>query len=194
MGNLADALIDSGRYAEAILRAQASVKIGEEIGDPVIGCDHNRSLALAHFTSDNLPAAREAATAARQYDAPHYLHAALVLLGVITLRQGDKPAAQEAFSAAAAQAESLLAQTPQFLSALDSKGLALCGLAVGSANEFAAPARNQRIDEARAAFIAARAINKEAGIVGRVLRLFDALALMDTGGVLAGVRTTIAAA
>jgi nucleoside phosphorylase/tetratricopeptide (TPR) repeat protein len=188
LSSLADALVDAGRYAEAIQRAQSSVRIGEEIRDPVIGCDGGRALTLAQFCNGDLSAARAAAESVQQYDTPEYSHAAIALLGVIALQQNDKPAAQEAFTAAVAQADALLAHTPQFFGALDSKGLALCGLALCRGDQLIAPT----VEAAIAAFQSARAINKDAGVVGRVLRLFDALAVVDTEGVLAGVREAAA--
>jgi hypothetical protein len=98
---------------------------------------------------------------------------------VIALRQGDRDAAREAFTAAVVQADALLALTPEYYRALDSKGLALCGLALlgEDAGGLAADA-----------YRAARAINREAGVVARVLRLFDALAVADTEGALAEAR------
>ena len=180
LGNLAEALVDEGRYGEAIQRALDSVEIGEEISSPNLGSFNNGCLALAHLCTGDLPAARAAAEAARQYDVPENNHYVLALLGVIALRQGAGAAAQEAFAAAVAQADALLAHTPQYYAALDSKGLALCGLALCEARNL--------VSEASAAFHAARAINRDAGIVSRVLRLFEALAAVDTAGVLAGVR------
>jgi tetratricopeptide (TPR) repeat protein len=175
LSNLAEALIDEGRYAEAVQRALESVGIGEEISSPGHGSFSNGCLALAHLCAGDLAAARAAAETARQYDEPENNHYALALLGIIALRQGDGAAAQEAFAAAVAQADALLAHTPQYYAALDSRGLALCEA-------------GNLVSEAVAAFRAARAINRDAGIVKRVLRLFDALAVADTAGVLAGVR------
>ena len=43
-----------------------------------------------------------------------------------------------------------------------------------------------------AAHRTARAINKDAGVVKRVLRLFDALAVVDTDGILRDVRQVAA--
>ncbi len=68
--------------------------------------------------------------------------------------------------------------------ALDAKGLALCGLALCGAAA--------RVTDAIAAYRAARKINKDAGVVKRVLRLLDALAVVDTDGVLAEVRKAAA--
>jgi tetratricopeptide (TPR) repeat protein len=204
LGNLADALTDAGRYAEAIQRAGESVKIGEEIGSPVISNDPGRALALAHLCAGDLPAARAAAEAARRYDDPQNNHNVLALLGVIALRQGDQSAAREALAAAVAAADAILAQTPQFFDALDAKGLACCGLALcDKVGAGLAPAQDTRagarpapthLDAAMAAYRAARAVNRDAGIVARVLRLLDALAAAHPEGaaILAPARATAA--
>jgi hypothetical protein len=63
----------------------------------------------------------------------------------------------------------------QLYNAVDAKRLALCGDAA-------------RVNDAIAAYRAAREINKDAGFVKWVLRLFDALAVMDTDGILRDVR------
>jgi hypothetical protein len=112
----------------------------------------------------------------------HNVHA---LRGVIALRQAsqDLPGfgnLEGLFTAAIAHADALLAQTPELFDALDAKGLALCGLAVCDARNPIS-ARN-RVSEAIAAFRAARAINKDAGVVARVVRLVDALALAVPNG------------
>jgi len=188
LGNLAEVLIDEGRYAEAIHHARESVRIAEEISTPASFV--NSTLALAHLYAGDLPAARAAAEAARQYDEPQFSHYALALLGVVALRQEEREAAREAFAAAVAQADGLLVHTGQYYVALDSKGLALCGLALCEARRNPVSARNQ-VSEAVAAYRAARDVNRETGIVGRVLRLFDALAVVDTAGLLAGVRAAV---
>ena len=123
-------LIDTRRYAEAIQRGGESAKIGEEISSPVIGSACGCVLALAYLCAGDLPTARAVAEAARSYDVPGNNHNALALLGVIALRQGDRRIAGEAFAAASAAADAILAHTPQFFDALDARGLACCGLAL----------------------------------------------------------------
>src|SRR5207248_2516442 len=151
--------------------------IAEELNSPGRNSYGNGFLALAHLYAGNFLGARAAAEAARQYDEPNNNHYVLALLGLIALWQEDRAAAREAFTEAVAQAETMLTHSAQNFNALDSKGLALCGLAVcGDAG---------RVDEAVEAHRAARAINKDAGIVGRVLRLFDTLAEADAAGALA---------
>jgi tetratricopeptide (TPR) repeat protein len=50
------------------------------------------------------------------------------LHGIIALRQGERETAQEAFAKSIAQADEILAKTADYYSALDAKGLAVCGL------------------------------------------------------------------
>ena len=90
----------------------------------------NVRLALAHLCAGDLTAARAAAEAARRYDVPQNNHYVLALLGVIALRQGDRAAAQEAFTAAWLRRMRCWRTAAQYYAALDSKGLALGGLAL----------------------------------------------------------------
>lgn len=182
--NLAEVLIDEKQYLEAIRNAIKAVEIVEEINSPALGSYSNGNLALARLYAKDLSSARTAAEAARKYDEPSNNHYVLALLGLIALRQGDAAASREAFTEAVAQAETMLANSSQNYVALDSKGLVLCGLAVcGDAGCVA---------DATKAYRAARAINKDVGVVARVLRLFDILAEADAAGVLAGVREAAA--
>jgi tetratricopeptide (TPR) repeat protein len=184
LANLAKALVDEKRYIEAMWYAVESVKIAEELHITYIGSYGNGCLALVYLYIKELSSARAAAEAARHYDAPNNNHCILALLGLIALRQGDVAAAQEAFAEAVAQAVAMVTHSTQNFRALDSKGLALCGLVVcGDAG---------RVAEAIEAYKAARAINKDAGTVSRVLRLFDTLAEADEAGVLAGMRVSAA--
>ena len=64
------------------------------------------------------------------------------------------------------------------------KGLALSGLALCQNSEH--------IPAAKEAYKAARAINSDAGVVGRALQLFDTLAKADTAGILAEIRVQAA--
>jgi tetratricopeptide (TPR) repeat protein len=178
--NLAELMIDEGEYEEAAKTLLRSIEIGKEVNSSSIGSWANSRLALAKLYLCNLPAAGSAAETAQQYDEPGNNHYVLALLGVIALRQQDRTAAQEAFSAAVIQTDQLLTYSMQNFIALDVKGLALCGLALCD--------QVNRTQDAIESYKAARAINKDVGVVNRVLRLFDALAVTDGKGVLAGVR------
>ncbi|HKS39079.1 MAG TPA: tetratricopeptide repeat protein, partial [Blastocatellia bacterium] len=180
INNLAEVMIDDDNYEESAKAVLESIEIGKESNSPGISSSSNCRFALARLCLGDLPGARAAAEAARQYDEPKNNHYVLALLGLIALRQQDCVAAQEAFAAAVTESDQLLDYSMQNFAALDSKGLALCGLALCD--------QVNRAQDAIEVYKAARAINKDAGIVNRVLRLFDALAVADDKGLLAGVR------
>jgi len=182
--NMGRCYIDQGKWDVAIQAFNQALQISDEIGEFLTQNEARHGLALAYLYSNNLIASHTAIEAARQFDYPPNNHNVFALLGVIALRQADRPAAQEAFVAAVQQAEQLLAHSAQNYAALDSKGLALSGLALCEGP--------QHVAAAIAAYRAARAINKDAGIVGRVLRLFDELAKADSTRILKEVRAAAA--
>jgi len=154
LGGLAQTCSDLGKYDDAIRYARESVKIGDEINSPQILCEYNHTLAAACLSKGDPTNARNAIESACRQDYPGHNHHSFSLLGVIELRQGYHSLAQQAFTAAIAHADKMLGQTPQLYDALDARGLALCGLALcGDA---------ARVNDAIAAYRAARAINKDA--------------------------------
>ena len=179
--NFAELLIDEGKYAEAMQQGLDCQKMGRETGSSRLGYVSNSLLALVYLYAGDLPHARIAGEAARRYDEPRDNHSILALLGVITLRQGDRTIAQEMFEAAVQQVDGLLAYNKSYL-ILDSKGLALCGLALCEDDKYLAAAINT--------YKEARTIARDAGVIGRVQRLFDALAQADGAGILNRVRAT----
>jgi tetratricopeptide (TPR) repeat protein len=184
LGNLAEMRINEGQYVEAIQDAIESVEIAKELSHTNLGSYNNGTLALARFYANDLSGARAAAEAARQYDEPNHNPYILALIGLIALRQGDVTTAQATFAEAVAQAETMLTHSAQNYGVLDSKGLALCGLVVCG--------DTGRVGSAVEAYKAARTINRDVGVVARVLQRFDVLAEMDNGGMLTGVRSAAA--
>jgi tetratricopeptide (TPR) repeat protein len=182
LSNLAEMKIFDGKYDEAIQHALTSMNIGTEIGRPAICSRSNLFLALAYLYSEDLNSAREAAFIASQYEEPQDFHFALALIGVITLRQEDITSAQKAFKESIAKADAILELNNQnYFDAWDAKGLAYSGLALCESSEH--------IPKAIEAYRTARTLCKD---VGRVLRLFDALAVADEKGILAEVRKAAA--
>jgi len=125
-------------------------------------------------------------------------------------RLTSRETAQEAFTKSIAQADEILAKTPDYYSALDAKGLALCGLAITGRGDPSMPTGANAgktvlpdnvtvrdgwvaptINDAIETFRAARKIAPHAGVVKSVLRLFDELVKCDEEGVLKGVREVI---
>ena len=182
--NLSDTMTDQGQYSRAVEYASAAVTISVELPEPRLGSYSGGSLARAHLLAGELAKALDAVEAARLCDAPENNFYVCAVGGVIALRQGNRPAGERMLAAAMTEASRILDANSDNYEALDSKALALSGLAFSGGTGRDADA----ID----CYRAARTINSDAGTVKRVLELFDALAVLDAGGALAGVRTAAA--
>ena len=125
---------------------------------------------------------------------PKNNHNASALHGIIALRQGDEVVAREAFLRAIGQADEILSKTAEYYSALDAKGLSICGLAICDLRLKKDDLRFSIDDlrlEAVEIFKKARKIAPHAGVVKSVLRLFDELVKCDEENVLEKVRDAI---
>ena len=132
---LADALLDQAKLNEAISLYREALRIADEIQNRQAQSEASYGLALAQLVAGDLAAAAQTIAVARQHDYPPNNANVLALQGVIQLRLGQPAAAQAAFAAAVAQANGLLAQTPQNYAALQTLGLAEAGLALCAAGE-----------------------------------------------------------
>ena len=140
----------------------------------------NGFIALAHLMNNDLVQARLAVDVAVRHDEPENNPNVRPLLGIIFMRQGDKGASEEAFQAALGQAQALLQHTPHNYNALDAMGVALAGLALCG--------QQGRDRDAIAAHAAARATNRDTGVIARVLRLYETMAPVDNQSLLNQVR------
>jgi len=178
--NLGDGDASREVWDQAIQRYDQAIRIADEVG-LVQGQSEGRSgLARVRLFQGALSSAREAAEAARTYDYTPNTADLSAILGVVLLREGTTEQARAAFSEAVVQADALLEQTSDNYHALDTKAIALCGLALLG--------DTARLPEAIAAMQAARAISRAPGVVGDALRLFDTLAVADQDGTLGPVR------
>jgi tetratricopeptide (TPR) repeat protein len=181
---LAAAYTDEGDWPRAIRCGDHGVRIADEIGLAEVSSEGRVNLAITHLQAGDFDLARAAAQAARGYNYAPMSDNAPLVLGIVLAREGRVDAAADAFHDALHAADRLLARTADAYDELDSRALALCGLAL-----LNAPAR---VSEASDAFRAARAITSANGIVARVLRLFDALAISDETGILGPIRPAAA--
>jgi tetratricopeptide (TPR) repeat protein len=172
------------RWEEAAKALERAIEIADGIGNNLRSKSARERLALVTLYRRDVTAAREIAEIARRYDVPLANHGTSALLGVISCRQGDLPGAREAFTTALAEAEQLIALTPDRFGALDVRALSLCGLAL-CGDEMQIPA-------AMTAYTAARVLTSDPGVVHTVLQVFDALAQADIRGILAPVRSAAA--
>jgi tetratricopeptide (TPR) repeat protein len=181
--NMGHASLNLEDYQGAIANYQQAIQIVDEISFPTVQANARAGLAHVYLCRNDLRNARFAIEAAIQYDVPRANHFLISLCGIIALRQGDQSAAYQTFTRAVAQAYELLAKTPDYYSALDAKGLALCGLAICD--------NRNHVADAIQAFHAARKIAPHAGIVKRVLRLFEEVVKCDKEGILKDVRKAV---
>ena len=179
LANLGDAYGHLQSWDQATGYCQRAIAIGDEIGSAQAQAEARQILARVALLAGDAPAAREAIGAARAHDYPPSRARLSLLSGLAQLGQ-DQPAAAREFQAAITQADETLQQTSGDHQALDTKALALCGLAL-----TADPAK---VAEAAAVFRAARAITSADGVVGQTLALLGVLAAADRDGILAGAR------
>jgi hypothetical protein len=137
-------------------------------------------LAIAYLAVNNALAARDTAEAAREHDYPPRRPDVWLMLGMVGLHQSEVHMASQAFLQAVTQAETRIRYTAEDYRTLDTKALALCGLAL-----LEDPGR---LTKAAETFETARAITNACGIIRRVRRLFDALAVQDEGDILSRIR------
>jgi tetratricopeptide (TPR) repeat protein len=180
---LGEAHGDLGLWDQGVEYCRHAVEVADAIGGAQAQSAAYCSLAQIQLLADDLPAARRAINAARDHDYPFDRAKLSLLSGMAQLRQDQPAAATQEFHDAITQADELLQQTSGAYAALDTKALALCGLALTTESGKAA--------EASTMFRAARAVTSADGIVRRTLALFNALAAADMGGILAGIRQAV---
>jgi tetratricopeptide (TPR) repeat protein len=160
-----------------------AIDVADAISNAQIQSEARRSLARIQLLAGDLPAALQTITAARDHDYPPDRAALSLLSAIARLRQNRPAAAAQEFHAALTQADEQLRQASGDYGALDTKALALCGLALTTDPAKAA--------EAATVFRAARTITTADGIVNQALALLNALAATDRAGILAGIRPAL---
>jgi tetratricopeptide (TPR) repeat protein len=191
--NLASVEFELGNYRRAIELALQSTKIGDEISIPDLQSNSYKGVSLGYLLSNDLPTAKHFIEEAQKFDLQKNYFDVSALHGIIALRQGERDTAQEAFTKSIAQADEILAKTPDYYSALDAKGLALSGLALCEVGVDGGPLREteEGVKAAMETFRKARKIAPHTGVVKSVLRLFDELVKCDEEGVLKDVRKAV---
>ena len=176
---LAEAYRYLGAWDRAAQYSRQAIDVADAIGTAQAQSAARCGMAKTRLLVGDLPATQQVADAARGHDYPPDRAELSLLLGIVQLRQDQPADAAGEFGDAITQADELLQQTSGGYAALDTKALALCGLALTTDPGKAA--------EAAMAFRAARAITSADGIVKQTVALFDALALADRDGILAAI-------
>lgn len=199
--NMGHAWLSISEYQKAKENYEQAIQIADEISSPQSQSSVRFGLAEAYLFQNDLVNARGTIEAALQYDVLNDDYGGNTLHGIIALRQGERETAQEAFMKSIAQADEILAKTPEYYSALDAKGLSICGSvlcrgAVPAPKD--APSNNTgrgdpapTVNDAIETFRKARKIAPHAGVVKSVLRLFDELVKCEGGEILKDVRKAV---
>ena len=180
---LADGYRNLGAWGRATEYSRQAIDVADAMSNAQAQSYARRDLARICLLAGDLPAAQQAAIAARGRDYPPDRAEISLLLGIARLRQDHAAEAAREFGDAVTQADEMLQQASGAYEALDTRALALCGLALSTDPGKAV--------EAAAVFRAARAITSADGIVQQTLALFDALAAADRGGIVAGIRPEV---
>ena len=180
LDSLGGAYADQGALQTSAECCQRAVTISDETGDLIVSSEARLTLAKAQLWAGDLAGSLETAEAASRYDYPPASAEINLIQGIVFLRQGSTADAGPRFAKAASAADAALQQTESDYRAMNVQALAHCGLTLTD--------DSGHIDNAIMSFRAARAITTAPGILGRTLRLLDAIAAADSAGTLNAVR------
>jgi tetratricopeptide (TPR) repeat protein/CHAT domain-containing protein len=127
--SLAESLIDLGRLGAAIEAAETGREIGTRIASPKLQIECYSALARAFLLAGQARPAIDAARSAAQLGVPFYRPYADFLLGLAQLAEGESSPATRSWAVALAGADALLVKCKQNLMALETRALALAGMA-----------------------------------------------------------------
>jgi tetratricopeptide (TPR) repeat protein len=184
LSGMADVYFTQGNLVNAADKYKVAIELADASSVIQFQCEARIGLASTLICKGELAAAHQAADVAMGFDFPLSNDEALLTVGTVALLERDCERARDALSKAVRQADELLARNSRKFTSLDCKGLAACGLALCD--------NVKHVQIASEAFAAARAIVSAPGAVMRVLRIFDALALADTTGLLQPLRPVAA--
>jgi tetratricopeptide (TPR) repeat protein len=178
---MAEVFVDQKRYGNAVDAATEGINIVRDfrIDAPEPMSELHSVIACAYLYQQGTESFNEArlnAESAQKLNSPKNNHYASLLLGIITLLQGNLPKANEFFVTAKSQADSILVLEARHLKALSTRRLALCGLAL---TETSADNSYQYISDAFETRLQSSALNKQSGAFLRSQELFNRLKTAD---------------
>ncbi len=179
--NLAEILRDQGQFEAAKDPNRQALTITHERGSDYTKFFVHFDLAETYLFLGEIEAGLQEIRAAQEYSVPERLHGALSLSAIFLLRSGDIGTARQQFEDAVSGVSQIIAKDSRLYGLLDVKALALTGLALATAKHTSGGAVADFIRLAIEAYRAARTIVNAKGVVNRVLRLHDALAVAADG-------------
>jgi tetratricopeptide (TPR) repeat protein len=183
LANLGDAYGDLGLWNQGVMYCQQAIDVADAIANTHAQSVARRNLARIQLLAGDHPAASHSVDAARNYDYPRHRAKLSLLAGIAQLMQDQRAAAAREFHASVIQTGEELRHSSHAHRALDTKALALCGLALTIDPGNATDAAN--------VFRTARAITSANGVINQTVALFDVLAAADRSDILAAVRLSV---
>jgi len=180
LNNLGGVYADQGELQTSAEYCQRAVTVSNETDNVQVRSETRLTLAKTQLGAGDLTGCRKTIEAASGYAYPPASAEISLIQGIVFLQQGSRVDAVPRFAEAVSAADTVLQQTENDYWALNIRALALCGLALTDGPGH--------IDDAVRSFRAARAITTVPGILGRTLRLLDAIATADSAGTLNSAR------
>ena len=178
--NIGDCLLGLDNPSEAINNYEKSIQIATELNFIETQCYARWGLSQAYLMESELEKALSFISEAKTYNAPRILHNIFTLQGIIHLRLNNVAESRKSFEIAVIRSNEIISATPNYYDAIDAKSLALCGIGLIVDKQYLISAKD--------CFLNSRKITNAAGIVKRVMRLFNELSICDSEGLLAEIR------
>ncbi|MCC6612903.1 MAG: tetratricopeptide repeat protein [Anaerolineae bacterium] len=174
-----------GDVAKAVEGSEVALKLVQDLGaDPrSVALGYQRFARMRLIVGD-VAGAQAAIDVARGLNQPDVWGSHSLTAGIIALRLGDRDGARDAFQRTIATTEKRLARTPDLYDDQDTRATALCGLVLLGETEL--------LPRAVEGFRRARQVASLPGAAALALSVFDALAVLDTDGLLAEARQAAA--
>ncbi|HUU74914.1 MAG TPA: tetratricopeptide repeat protein, partial [Methanoregulaceae archaeon] len=170
----------------AFAKLKYAAELTRGIDNSQYNVEYGLARAMIELRDNQLEEAQEALSSILQTEYRIFLPDILATNGIILLRQKKYKEAVEQFSATIALADTLLKQTNQFYSALEVKGVAICGLALCKKTE-----ESPNLSLAIECYRTARNIISAPGAINRALFFFEECAKSDEKSIILGVRNAV---
>lgn len=168
---------------EALLKINHGAALSLEIKNEHGRVEAQKAIAMVKLKMDEYEEALNALDNIRETEYEIHLPDIYTLSGIINLRQKNPAKAKADFVKAIEITDYLLENTPRLYGALESKGLASCGLVLCGLSEYK--------DNAVKCYNEARKIITEPGVIRRAMFFFDELTKADVKGIVLHIRKVV---
>lgn len=177
------ALSAQGLFEEGLAALLKAIRLSDDTSLLQFQKEARHGVARIHIFTGQFESACKILEEAQKFNYPLCNYETYALQGMAAMFLKDPITAEKYFHRAIYYAEEMLQKTPRFFDAFDMKAMACFGLAVNESSMDLATAIES--------YKAARAINRDDGIVTRMTQLLDAIKKLDSGGILKNLHLEI---